>query len=353
MVPPSTPFEYENSWVQSTCHEIEASPPSGSIFPAGDWFDNFFVQGSSPGWSESPEQLPGVETESESILIPPYSIPCLSGIKCEGSIYSESECSTPVLGRRTLPASLEYPTQFPNPSWTPEEFPIDLFSGERNHQVEIQGRHFCAECKRSFDNAQCLEAHAKTQNHQAYICTEQRCGKRYRRRDTLVRHKAVHKSSERHICRVCQRNRDKKVFARKDHLLQHMRSRHPYDMFQLRDRKSSGIVCNIPPYFNSINTDILQVEISLEQSQEQGYTPANANTKLRQNREVRDITSALNSILGEHDPAIQMMVQDPETKAKLARSLARLALMQPEKLSEQTKEQLQILEPCSSDEESP
>ena len=71
------------------------------------------------------------------------------------------------------------------------------------------------------------------------------------------------------------------------------------------------------------------------------------DSKLRQNREVREITSALKRLLREDDPAIQMMNQDPVARDKLARSLARLVWINPQNLDELTKEQL-FLEPCSS-----
>ena len=71
-----------------------------------------------------------------------------------------------------------------------------------------------------------------------------------------------------------------------------------------------------------------------------------------QTRDVQDATSALNSILGENDPAVQMIDNGRDShnqsgKTQLACSLARMVLLQPDGLSSQTKEQLKKVLPQS------
>lgn len=86
--------------------------------------------------------------------------------------------------------------------------------------------HRCMEagCRAKFSMSRELQAHAKSKGHQSYKCSE--CPSRFRRLDTLARHKATkHQDKGWHHCPMCKDPPSK--FKRRDHLLQHMRTCHP------------------------------------------------------------------------------------------------------------------------------
>lgn len=92
-------------------------------------------------------------------------------------------------------------------------------------QEEGSHRLACSECAKDFTNLRALDKHTQKTSHKAWRCFESECGKSYARRDTFLRHRAMHKESS-HPCIDCLRQGKNKVFKRRDHLREHVRSCH-------------------------------------------------------------------------------------------------------------------------------
>ena len=198
--------------------DLESLPPYSHVL-------THFPGGRSPDRRESPEPQQGFTSGLENLVVDSYpQAPLYADQFYADSVCSETRSSSPHIDTgRWLP---------PITSYMMDAIPQSL-DGGGFRPLDSSGLYTCADCGQSYPSAQRLEAHAKAREHKSYQCTEKECGKLYRRRDTLVRHKAVHKPSERHPCQVCHRNNEKKTFTRKDHLLQHMRTRHLPETYQL------------------------------------------------------------------------------------------------------------------------
>lgn len=148
----------------------------------------------------------------------------------EGSAWSDSRSTTPVMGRSSY-SMHSYGNnggrgtgQWISPALSTQSL---LSGGAAPCISENDGRYVCMECQQSFPTSYELEGHAKLNGHRTYVCTEAGCGRSYPRRDTFVRHMATHRSFEPHPCPICPQHPNRKVFKRKDHLTQHIRNRHP------------------------------------------------------------------------------------------------------------------------------
>lgn len=241
------------------------------------------------------------------------------------------------------------------PSVSPPASSVDV-----SQQAESRPPWLCAECNEQFRTSQNLESHARAAKHQAYVCKE--CKKGFPRRDTFVRHAAMHRPSGVHTCQICQSNNKETVFKRKDHLHQHERNIHPEMSQPIIRRRPGAIVVLLRPNTADHRTGNLRTDhygsgddlcpplLSHDTSPAPPFAPTgrSSNSEEYWTQESQDVNFVLGSILGSTASAVQFIespadMECASERVKLVRGLARLALLPPDQLPHKTKEQLHTL----------
>lgn len=216
----------------------------------------------------------------------------------------------------------------------------------------------CKVCGLTFANGYLLEDHARVEEHYTYSCESPGCGKAYRRRDVLHRHRATHDEPD-FSCPFCSRSSRKRIFQRRDNLSQHVRTKHP-DFYHSWKKNRPSPPTRRQTAIPSRSVDPSGCVSSHRRSMSAGDLPQSASADpITPDVSMIDqscssatdkVTSALSSILGNKDHIIVQVIQhrvdlsDQSVTEELARGVAELTLKEPEKLPETARAQLQELE---------